>query len=176
MTLPSALFDIGLILQPGPGPGFEPFPAVDPGVGLGGSAFGAFLSTLLIGGILVALAPGYTERLMDRVRDDAVGSFIYGLLALVALILLIVLLVITILGILLAIPLAIVLGLAWAAGASVAFLAIAERFVGREDGWLKPLLVAALINGGITLTGIGGLVSFAVGAAGFGALIRDWQE
>ena len=88
MTLPSALFDIGLILQPGPGPGFEPFPAVDPGVGLGGSAFGAFLSTLLIGGILVALAPGYTERLMDRVRDDAVGSFIYGLLALVATVLL----------------------------------------------------------------------------------------
>ena len=47
--------------------------------------------------------------------------------------------------------------------------------VGREDGWLKPLVVAALINGGLTLTGIGGLVSFAVGAAGFGALLRDWQ-
>ena len=170
------LFDIVLVLQSGPGTGFERAPAVDPSVGLGSSAFGAFLSTLLIGGILIALAPGYTERLMGRVRDDAVGSFIYGLLALVALIILMVLLIITILGILLAIPLGIIVGLAWAAGASVAFLAIADRLVGREDGWLKPLLVAALINGGLTLTGIGGLVSFAVGAAGFGALLRDWQE
>jgi hypothetical protein len=173
LSLPQA---VGVLLQPGPGPGFERVPAVDPTVGLGGGAFSAFLTTLLVGGILVALAPGYTERLMDRVRDDAVGSFIYGLLALVALLLVTILLVITIVGILLAIPLAFIAGLAWAAGASVAFLAIADRLVGREDGWLKPLLVAALINGGLTLTGIGGLVSFAVGAAGFGALLRDWQE
>jgi hypothetical protein len=171
----SPLLDIVLVLQSGPGPGFDNVPGVDPGVGLGGSAFGAFLSTLLIGGILVALVPGYTERLMDRMRDDAVGSFIYGLLALVALIILMVLLAITIIGIVVVIPLGIIVGLAWAAGASVAFLAIADRLVGREDGWLKPLLVAALINGGLTLTGIGGLVSFAVGAAGFGALLRDWQ-
>ena len=175
MVSTPTLLDIGVVLQPGPGPGFEPVPAVDPGVGLGGGAFGAFLSTLLIGGILVALAPGYTERLMDRVRGEVVDSFIYGLLALVALILLMVLLAITIVGILVVIPLAIVVGLAWAAGASIAFLAVADRLVGREDGWLKPLVVAALINGGLTLTGIGGLVSFAVGAAGFGALLRDWQ-
>ena len=173
LSLPQA---VGVLLQPGPGAGFEQVPTVDPTVGLGGGAFSAFLTTLLIGGILVALAPGYTERLMNRVRDDAVGSFIYGLLALVALLLVTILLVITIVGILLAIPLAVITGLAWAAGASVAFLAIADRLVGREDGWLKPLLVAALINGGLTLTGIGGLVSFAVGAAGFGALLRDWQE
>jgi hypothetical protein len=121
-----------------PGPGFDNVPTVDPGVGLSGSAVGAFLSTLLGGTILVALA------------------------------LLMVLLAITIVGIIVVIPLAIVVGLAWAAGASVAFLAIADRLVGREDGWLKPLLVAALFNGG--------LVSFAVGAAGFGALLRDWQE
>lgn len=174
MTVLSRLLDWGLVLQPGPG--FDRVPAVDPTVSLGGSAFGAFLTTLLVGGILVALAPGYTERLMDRVRGDVGGSLVYGLVALVALILLMVLLAITIIGIIVVVPLAIVLGLAWAAGAAIAFLAIADRLVGRADGWLKPLLVAALINGGLTLTGIGGLVSFAVGAAGFGALLRDWLE
>lgn len=137
-------------------------PAVDPGVG--------------VGGILVAFAPGYGERLVDRVADDAVGSFIYGLVVLVALVVLVVLLVISIFGIVLAIPLAIVAGIVWAVGAAVAFLAIGERLVGSDDGWLKPLVVGALINGGLTLTGIGGLVSFAVGAAGFGALVCDWQE
>lgn len=84
MTMLSHRLDTAVVLQPGPG--FERVPAVDPTVGLGGSAVGAFLSTLLVGGILVALAPTYTERLIDRVRDDAVGSFVYGLLALVALV------------------------------------------------------------------------------------------
>ena len=167
----STLVRVSTVLQ-----GDFRLPAVDPTVGLGSSAFSAFVTTLIIGGIMVALAPAYTERLMGRIRDDAVGSFIYGLLALVALILVTVLLVVTIFGILLAIPLALIIGLAWAVGASIAFLAIGERLVGRDDGWLKPLAVGALVNGGLTLTGIGGLASFAIGAAGFGALLRDWQS
>jgi hypothetical protein len=35
-------------------------------------------------------------------------------------------------------------------------------------------LIAAAINGGLTLTGIGALVSFCVGAAGFGVVVRDY--
>jgi hypothetical protein len=149
---------------------------VDITTSLGGGAVGAFLTTLLVGGIMIALAPAYTERLMDRVREETVDSFIYGLFSLAALILLAVLLVLTIVGILVVIPLLLIAALIWAIGAAVAFLAIGERLVDSDDGWLKPLLVGALINGGLALTGIGGLISFAVGAAGFGALLRDWQE
>ena len=29
-------------------------------------------------------------------------------------------------------------------------------------------------SGGLTLTGIGGLISFAIGAAGFGAVLEDY--
>ena len=168
----SAFVDVAVVLQPWIWRG----PEVGPTVGLGSSAVGAFVSTVLVGGLLVTLAPEYTERLIERVRRDTVGSFVYGLLALVVLILVLVVLVVTLVGIVVAVPLAIVIGLAWAVGASVAFLAVGERLVGRDDGWLAPLLVGALINGGLTLTGIGGLVTFAVGAAGFGALLRDWQE
>jgi hypothetical protein len=64
--------------------------------------------------------------------------------------------------------------LAWAVGASIAFLAVGDRLVGHEDGWTKPLLVGAAINGGLTLTGIGGIVTFGIGAAGFGAVLRDF--
>jgi len=141
-----------------------------------GSAVGAFLTTLVVGAIMVALAEEYTARTMERIVDDAAGSFVYGLVCLAFLFLVTLVLVITIVGILVAIPLAIVSYVVWAVGSAVAFLAIGERLVGREEGWTKPLLVGAGINGLLTVTGIGGIVSFAVGAAGFGAVLRDWLE
>lgn len=127
-----------------------------------------------MGGLLVTFAEDYTVRMMAYLREEAVGSFLYGILALLPLVVLIVLLVITIVGILLAIPLVIVGYVVWAIGASIAFLAVGDRIVGREDGWLKPLLVGAAINGGLSLTGIGWIVTFAVGAAGFGAVLHDY--
>jgi len=159
----------GVLLQPA-GP---PAGSVDPAVGVGGSAVGAFLTTLIVGAILVALAPEYTRRMMADVTEEIVESFVYGFVALLALVVLTVLLVITILGIVLAVPLIVIASLVWAVGAAIAFLAIADRLVGSDDGWLVPLVVAALINGALALTGIGGIVSFAVGATGFGAVLRD---
>ncbi|WP_435360990.1 hypothetical protein [Haloarchaeobius sp. DFWS5] len=147
---------------------------LDPTFGLLGGAVGAFLTTLLVGAILVALAPEFTEKMMGRVAGEPIGSFIYGIVLLLGLFVVTILLVITIIGVFLAIPLLLVAALVWAIGAAIAFLAIAERLVGRDDGWLKPLLVAAVINGGLALTGIGGIVSFGVGAAGFGAVLRGW--
>ncbi|WP_276260338.1 hypothetical protein [Haloglomus litoreum] len=146
-----------------------------PGVGdVVSSAIGAFITTLVVGAILVAVAPGYVERMMDTLVDEPVGSFVYGLVCLLGLVLVVFVLFITIIGILVAIPLAIIAGIAWAVGAAIAYLVIAERLVGREgDEWAKPLLVAAALNGALTLTGIGGLVAFGIGAAGFGAVLRD---
>jgi uncharacterized protein YacL len=141
--------------------------------GVGSSAVGAFLSTLIVGAIMVAIAPSYLERMMRQVRDEPVSSFLYGLLWIVLVAVLVVVLVISILGILLVPTLVFVVSLVWAVGAAIGFLAIAERLVDRSDGWLKPLLVAAALSGGLTLTAIGGIVSFAVGAAGFGAILYD---
>lgn len=147
-----------------------------PGAGgsIVGSAIGAFLTTLIVGGLLVTFAEEYTVRMMAFLSEEAVGSFLYGIVALLALVVIAVLLVITIVGILLALPLLLVAYVVWAIGASIAFLAIGDRVVGREDGWLKPLLVGAAINGGLTITGIGAIVTFVVGAAGFGAVLRDY--
>jgi hypothetical protein len=146
---------------------------IDIAVSLGSGATGAFLTTLFVGAILVAFAPDYTERMMATVTEDAVGSFLYGLAALLAVIVVTIALVITLVGILLAIPFALLAAFIWAVGASIAYLAVADRLLDRGDSWLLPLVVAALINGGLTLTGIGALVSFCVGAAGFGAVLRD---
>lgn len=148
---------------------------VDPVGSLVGSAVGTFLTTLVIGAILVAIAPGYTERKMVELVEEPVGALVYGLVSLVFVILVTVVLFITIIGILLAIPFALLASLLWGVGAAIGFLAIADRLVDhREEGWPVPLLLAAAMNGGLTLTGIGGLVAFVVGAAGFGVVLRGW--
>ncbi|SIS05461.1 hypothetical protein [Natronorubrum thiooxidans] len=164
----SALFT-GLLAQADPG--------VDIGIGtadnLAGGAVGAFLTTLIVGAIMIAIIPEYTERMMGDVLEEPVGSFMYGVLALVGILIVAFVLVITIVGILVAIPLVLVAYLLWAIGAVIAYLAIADRLIGRGDGWLKPLLVAAGLNGVLTLTGIGGLIAFCIGAAGFGAVLKS---
>ena len=138
-----------------------------------GGAVSAFFTTLVVGALLIAFAPDYTERMVATVFEDPIRPLLYGITVLLLLVVLIIVLVITILGILFAVPVAIVAGLVWAAGSTIALLGIAERLVGHEDGWLVPLLVAAAINAGLALSGIGGLVSFVLGALGFGTILDD---
>jgi len=163
-------------LPAGVGPNPDAFPGPRPGgfTSLLGSAVGAFLTTLIVGAILVAVVPDYTRERMAEVLDEPIGSFLYGVAALIALFVAIVVFVITLIGIPIAILLALLAYVLWAVGASIAFLAIGDRLVGHGDGWTTPLLVGAAINGGLTLTGIGGLVTFAVGATGFGTVLRAY--
>ena len=157
-----------------PGSGFDLNVSV--GQGLAGGAVGAFLTTLVVGAIAVAVFPERTEALMDAVVEDPVESFVYGILALFGLGLLTLVLFITLIGIVLALPLLFVAYLLWAVGAAVAYLAIADRLVGHEDGWLKALLLAAGLNGALAATGIGSVVALAVGAAGFGTILKPYLD
>lgn len=143
------------------------------GESLAGSAVGAFLSTLIVAGILVLVAPDYVERMMAELAEEPLVSFVVGFGALLALLVVAVILVITIVGILLAIPLLLIAWVLWAVGSAIGYLAIATRFVDADDSWAIPIVVAAGISGLLALTGIGGLVGFGVGAAGFGAVLRD---
>jgi hypothetical protein len=156
-------------------------PAVDVSAGspllnVVGSAIGAFLTTLLVGAIMVAVAPEYTHRRMEQVVDQPLACFGYGIVALVFIVLVTIVLVVTIIGIVIAIPFVILSYVVWAIGSAIAFLAIGDRLVGHDEGWTRPLLIGAGINGLLTLTGIGGLVSFGAGATGFGAVLRTYLE
>ncbi|CQH57917.1 uncharacterized protein HHUB_2628 [Halobacterium hubeiense] len=146
------------------------------GQGLVGGAVGAFLTTLVVGAIAVAVFPERTERLMARVLDDPVNSFAYGLFSVLALFVVAILLVFTVVGIVVALPLVLVAYVVWAVGAAVAYLAVADRLVGHEDGWLKALLVAATINGALAATGVGGLLAVVVGITGFGAVLQPYLD
>ncbi|QLK25625.1 hypothetical protein HYG81_16305 [Natrinema zhouii] len=168
--LSHALLIVARIAQANPGVDID----IGATGGLLGSAVVAFLTTLAVGVVLVAVVPEYTERMMADVLEDPLGSFVYGIGSLLALALVIFLLVITIIGILVAFPLGLLAYLVWAVGAAIAYLAIAERLVGREDSWLKPLVVGAAINGVLAVTGVGAILSVCIGAAGFGAVLRDY--
>lgn len=170
MDLTVAMAGLELLVQQPPVDGVTD---VDVGVGVGGSALGSFVTTLAVGAIMVALAPAFVERTMTVVADEPAASFGYGLAVLLGLLVVSVLLAITGFGLLVVIPLLLIAVVVWAIGSVVAFLAIADRLLDRGDGWLVPLLVAAAINGGLTLTGVGGIVAFCIGAAGFGAVVRD---
>jgi hypothetical protein len=192
---------------------------VDPAAGVAGGAGTAFLTTLLVGAVLIALAPAYTDRQMETVFDEPLGSFLWGLVGIGGVILFAILLVLSLIGILFVIPFLIVAYLAWAVGSTIAFIAIDDRLAEafdlgdddgrtsdrerrdrdrREDdygdrqddrdggvdaaaptdregdrGWLWPLVIGALLNGGLVASGVGGLVALAIGMVGFGALLTD---
>lgn len=150
---------------------FDPV-GVDPAVGLGSGAFGTFLSTLIVGALVLVLAPDWTRSRMRAVSRNPLGSFAYGVVALLVAAFVVVLLFVTIVGIVIAIPLALLLYLVWVVGAVIAYLAIADRFVDVDDDWVVALVVAAALNGVLTFTGVGALLSFCIGAAGFGTLLR----
>lgn len=152
--------------------------AQEPGInieiteGLGGGGVGAFATTLVVGILLVALVPAYTEEMIEAVTAEPVNSFLYGILSLLGLVVLIVVLILSIVGLLFVIPLVIIAYLLWAVGVTIALLAITQRLFEGDD-WKLPLLVAALLNGALALSGVGGIISFGLGAAGFGAILRD---
>lgn len=142
------------------------------GTGLVASAVWTFLVTVILGGILVAIAPEYTRARMADVGANPVGNFLFGLVALVLVIVVAVIFAITIIGIPIAMLLGLVAYLLWIFGAIIAYLAIADRLIGPRNQFLGLLLLAGAINGILVLTGIGSIISFIVGATGFGTVVR----
>ncbi|WP_254837621.1 hypothetical protein [Natronomonas marina] len=87
-----ASIDLALLVQVSA----DPAPSAGrPLVNLLGSAVGAFLTTLVVGAILIAVAEEYTLGKMATVVEEPLGSFLYGLICLVFLGLVILVLVIT---------------------------------------------------------------------------------
>ena len=120
--IPGLLFALARVDLP---PEFGQGPDIDLWVGVGGGAIGAFATTLVVGTILVAVAPGLLDRTSQAVETTPVGSFVYGIVCLAFMILVTVVLVVTIVGILVAIPFVILAYLVWVVGATVAFTTIA---------------------------------------------------
>jgi len=137
-------------------------------------AVGGFLSTLVIGLLLVVAAPDYSDRVLERARGEPLMSFLWGLGVLVAVIGAVVVLAITVVGLVVAIPLLIVFFLVAVAGNVFGYLAL---FDGYLDDRRLAVVVAALLAGATSLIPVlGDLVGFVVGAVGAGAMVLHWRR
>lgn len=169
-----------LILQQGP-----LTPGADPGAftrffGSTISAAGTFIGTLIIGALLVALAPDYTEKVIDTIEDQPVPSFLWGLGIFVAFIVVIVVLVITLIGIVVAVPLVFLMIFVSLFGGALVFIYVGERLLEAanvETSRWGHLVAGALIAAVLAaLPFIGGLTNFVVNTVGVGAIVYHWRN
>lgn len=134
----------------------------------------SFVGTLVVGALILAAAPEFVDRIVDRVHNETGMCMGWGILMFIIAFGAIVLLFITIIGILVVIPLAIGFGILGAAGNALGYLALFAPHI--ESRW-AALVVGAAISGvaGI-IPVVGGILGFIVGSLGVGAIVREWQS
>lgn len=152
-----------------PGPGFDPG-AVSPVL----SGAGGFVGTFVVGAIVLAVAPQFVDRVVDRIQNETANCFGWGILALIIFFGVVVLLAITIIGILLVIPLAIAFVVLAAVGNALGYLALFANAV--DDHWIALLIGAAISGLTSVIPIVGSLVGFVVGSLGVGAVLREWRR
>jgi uncharacterized membrane protein len=141
---------------------------------------GTFFGTLIVGALLLALTPDFTESILETVEEELGTSFLWGLGIFVALIAVMVLLAITIIGLLIVIPLALVTALLYLVGSAIVFLYVGERLVEAADvntsrwGHLVVGALFAAVIAAIPL--VGGLANFVVNSIGVGAIAYWWRS
>lgn len=152
-----------------------PFPAPMSGPAVFG-AIASFVGTLLIGGLLVLAWPRYVDGRVEELAANPVASVAYGVATLGGLFAVSWALTLTGIGAIVALPLLLAFLVLSLAGGAIGYLAIADRFVDGGIGWGVPLLVAAVVNAGLSLTGIGALFGYVVVAAGAGPIVHATLE
>ena len=164
-----------LVLQ---GPTVEPAPVVE--FGIASRAGGTFLGTLIVGALLLVLAPDYTEGVIETVEEDLGPSFLWGIGIFVALIVVTLLLVFTVVGIVVALPLALLAFVLYLVGSAIVFVAVGERILDAADvetsRW-GDLAVGALVAAVLAaIPFVGGLANFVVNSVGVGAIVYRWRR
>jgi len=151
--------------------GVEVGPSIDPFVGWLSAAY-AFVMNLLLGAILLAVFPRFSDSVADRVANDPLRSGLIGLGVLIGVPLVLVAVAITVVGVPLslvgafAFALAIWIGIVYGRFAVAAWLLSA---VGVESRWLA--LVVGLVAGTVlsAIPFVGGPLNFLVFLLGLGA-------
>ena len=143
-----------------------------------GTVYG-FVTSLLLGALLLLVAPQFSSGVAARVAEEPVTTGAVGLLALLGIPILLALVLVTIVGIPFAVAGAVVYALGlWIASVygKYAVGAWALARTGRENRWLALVgaLVAFLLLGQIPV--IGGLAEFLALLLGFGALALGLRD
>lgn len=137
--------------------------------GLGGA-----LTTLIVGGLLIAVATEYTDRNTRRIQREPGRTFIYGFGILVGFIIIFIALALTIVGLLVALPLALIAGLAFLIWGQLGYLTVGRLVTDEKWPTLGVAIGVAFLVG--VVPGIGALVGFVIGSMGVGAGWIDFRE
>ncbi|MFC7045703.1 hypothetical protein ACFQH6_10060 [Halobacteriaceae archaeon GCM10025711] len=158
--------------QPGPMPPTD-VPDVNP-VFRGG---GSLVVTLAVGALLVGLAPDYTRRVLSLARDEPVVDWVVGFGVGLAGAIVIFVTAITIIGLVVAIPLAIVLGILGLIGSVLGYVFVGT-LIGEAadiDGLWPALVIGALLNAVLSAIPVfNGLAGLIIPPLGLGAVLRRW--
>jgi len=151
------------------------------GVELAGSAALSFVGTAvgvtLVGLVVSAIAPDFTDSGVEYLRADPGEAFVYGVVAYVAIAVAMFLLAITVIGLIVVVPAILVLAVLSFGGTAVSAIALGTWIrsllgMGAANGRGADLVVGAVAWAGFGLVPVlGGLVRFVVGAMGFGYLV-----
>lgn len=126
------------------------------------------LFTLVVGGLLVALAPNTTQRCTDRALETPGAAFAYGFGCLIAVIGLAIVLAITVIGLVVAIPLLLLFALVSVIAGEFGYLAVG-RLV--NDGWSSALGFAIVVSAFVgAVPVLGTLVGFVLTSIGVGTV------
>ncbi|WP_410764506.1 hypothetical protein [Haloferax sp. DFSO60] len=137
-----------------------------------------FIVDLVVGGILVAVAPRYTENSIAKIRDDPGGSFIWGLGIGIGGALLILALFLTVIGIIVAIPLGLALVILGVVGGAIATVLLGSILANPVSDRM-PSLGLSLVIGALAaailsvIPVVGALVMFIVDTIGLGIVSRE---
>lgn len=134
----------------------------------------SFFGTLIIGALILALAPEFVDRIVDRVHEETGMCIGWGILVFIIFFGAVILLIITVIGILVVIPLAIGFGILAAAGNALGYLALFAPHI--ESRWAALVVGAAISGIAAIIPIVGGLLGFIVGSLGVGAIVREWQS
>ncbi len=143
------------------------------GFGLGVSFAIGLVVNLVLGGIVVAVAPDYLRTIVDDIRDSPGEMALYGLLAIVGGFVALIALAITIVGLVVAVPGAIVFGLYLGVTSLMSTIAVGYLLLDSvSDATLwTGLLVGALLSAAFAVIPVvGGIANFVVGLFGTGAV------
>ncbi len=140
-----------------------------------------FLALLVLSLAALAIAPGWSERVVSQLRRRTFASLLAGAIVLLVVPVVIAILLVTVIGI----PLAIVLSAAYAA-ALVLSAAIVSYVVGRwlferahragVSRWGAIALGALVVSLGLSLPVVGPIVALAVVLWGAGAVAMEWRD
>ncbi|WP_084177321.1 hypothetical protein [Natrinema saccharevitans] len=131
-------------------------------------AIGAGLVTLVVGGLLVAVAPDSTRRQTDRALESPGIAFAYGIASLVAVIGASVLLAITVIGLVLAIPLLLVFALVALVAGEYGYLAVGRLVSDNRLLALGCAIVVSVAVGSVPV--LGPVVGFVISSIGLGTV------